>query len=105
MKERTIRFITSRYEELFQIIDGGTVRVSYPDCAFLMKCRYVDDYHLYWGKDLKELDGGQLDNPDFTLKEARDEILSDMRWDACKKYPATYEELWEDVENQDEIYF
>lgn len=33
------------------------------------------DYTLY-GPDYKELDGGQLDNPDLTLAEAGKEILA-----------------------------
>ncbi len=35
------------------------------------------DYTLY-GPDFKALDGGQLDNPDLSLLEARDEILADL---------------------------
>ena len=50
MKEkRSIRFINSRYQDLFQIQDGGTIRVVFPDRTFVQKCRYIDDYHTKIG--------------------------------------------------------
>ena len=50
MKEnRSIRFINSRYQDLFQIPDGGTIRVVFPDRTFVQKCRYIDDYHTKIG--------------------------------------------------------
>ena len=48
-KERNIRFINSRYQDLFQIPDGGTIRVVFPDRTFVQKCRYIDDYHTKIG--------------------------------------------------------
>lgn len=50
MKEkRSIRFINSRYQDLFQIPDGGTIRVVFPDRTFVQKCWYIDDYHTKIG--------------------------------------------------------
>ena len=47
--ERSIRFITTDYEELFRIPDGGTVLVTFPDRQFAEKCSYIDDYHMKVG--------------------------------------------------------
>lgn len=45
-----IRFIDSRYNELFRIPNGGTVTVTYPDGAgYTAKCTYLDDYHTQIG--------------------------------------------------------
>ena len=33
-----IRFINSRYKELFRIPDGGTIQVDYPDRHYAAKC-------------------------------------------------------------------
>lgn len=50
--DHSIRFITSSYDELFRIPDGGTVKVQYPDRSFIAKCEYVDDYHTRIGTEL-----------------------------------------------------
>ena len=34
-KDRSIRFITSKYDELFRIPDGGKVKIDYPDRSFV----------------------------------------------------------------------
>ena len=49
-KDRSIRFITPSYDELFRIPDGATIKVTYPDRESIQKCRYIDDYHLYVGR-------------------------------------------------------
>ena len=41
-----IRFITSRYDLLFYIPNGGLISVDYPNRpAIVAKCEYQDDYH------------------------------------------------------------
>lgn len=45
--ERGIRFIDSRYKELFRIPDGDQIRIQYQDDAHSdCTCRYIDDYHV-----------------------------------------------------------
>lgn len=43
--DHSIRFITSNYEELFRIPNGGKVQIDYPDRSFVAPCEYIDDYH------------------------------------------------------------
>lgn len=43
--DQSIRFITSDYEELFRIPNGGKVQIDYPDRSFVAPCEYIDDYH------------------------------------------------------------
>ena len=43
--DHSIRFITSDYEELFRIPNGGKVQIDYPDRSFVAPCEYIDDYH------------------------------------------------------------
>jgi len=50
--DHSIRFITSNYDELFRIPNGGKVRVDYPDRSFLAPCEYIDDYHTRIGGEV-----------------------------------------------------
>ena len=44
--ERGIRFIDSRYNELFRVNDGGEIVITNCDGQkFVRICRYIDDYH------------------------------------------------------------
>ena len=56
-------------EAAYQLDNGNTLFVQTTETGY--------DYTLY-GPDFKALDGGQLDNPDLSLLEARDEILADL---------------------------
>ena len=48
--ERGIRFVDSRYNELFRIPDGGKIRITYPDGERHEEtCRYIDPYHIEVG--------------------------------------------------------
>ena len=51
-KDRSIRFITSKYDELFRIPDGGKVKIDYPDRSFVAPCEYIDDYHTRIGGEI-----------------------------------------------------
>lgn len=51
-EERSIRFITSNYDELFRLPDGGKVRIEYPDQSFIAPCTYIDDYHAQIGGEV-----------------------------------------------------
>ena len=51
-QENEIRFITSSYDELFRIPDGGTVQVTFPDRQFSERCNYIDDYHMKVGNSV-----------------------------------------------------
>ena len=50
MDDKTIKFIDSGYKELFQIPDGGSIRVTYPPEdgrePAVRACKYLDDYHF-----------------------------------------------------------
>ena len=56
------------------------------------------DYYTIYGKDFHEIDGGVYDNPDISIGEAMEEILSDegIPMTACKVMD--YEELQEKAE-------
>ena len=56
-------------EAAYQLDNGNTLFVQTTETGY--------DYTLY-GPDFKALDGRQLDNPDLSLLEARDEILADL---------------------------
>lgn len=48
--EKGIRFIDSRYNQLFRIADGGRIKLEYPDGNSDIKtCRYIDEYHVEVG--------------------------------------------------------
>lgn len=48
-KGKEIRFIDSRYHDLFKIPDGGCVQIQYPDETVIKPCRFIDEYHTQIG--------------------------------------------------------
>ena len=47
MEPKEIRFIDSRYNELFRIKDGESITVKFSDGSMSdRKCTYIDDYSL-----------------------------------------------------------
>ena len=53
MEQKEIRFIDSRYNELFRIKDGESITVKFSDGSMSdRKCTYIDDYHTKIGYDI-----------------------------------------------------
>ena len=51
--KKEIRFIDSRYNELFRIKDGESITVKFSDGSMSdRKCTYIDDYHTKIGYDV-----------------------------------------------------
>ena len=49
--KRGIRFITPDYKELFRILDGDKIRITWSDGERVERtCRYIDDCHLELGR-------------------------------------------------------
>ena len=47
---KKIRFIDSRYHDLFQIYDGESIEIKYPDRETVKrKCTFIDEYHTKIG--------------------------------------------------------
>ena len=45
-EKKEIRFIDSKYRELFRIQDGDSIEISYPDREdVIRKCTFIDEYH------------------------------------------------------------
>lgn len=72
----------------WKIGDKGYLMVQVCDSGY--------DYTLY---DLAmiEIDGGQLDDPELTLNEARDEILDDLGWNNQTLFLEDYEDMQEKI--------
>lgn len=49
---RKIRFINSRYEELFEIPDGNYIEICYPQKKILKPCKFIDEYHTKIGNEV-----------------------------------------------------
>ena len=62
------------------------------DYLYIQTSETSYDYTLY-GPDYKELDGGQLDNPDLSLAEAGKEILAAYELSAGKMEPLAGDRL------------
>lgn len=60
----------------------------------IQTCEDGYDYTLFDDK-LIEIDGGQLDNPDMSMKEIRTEILEDFKLDKRDLVETDYDELME----------
>ncbi|MDO4647894.1 MAG: hypothetical protein Q4B26_04525 [Eubacteriales bacterium] len=85
--EKSIRFITSQYEDKFKMPEGGVVTVTYPDRSFSAKCEYIDDYHMRLGHDgfhicqfaeMLERSGGRCE-PEAEIQEPQ------AAWDIGRK--------------------
>ena len=51
--EKGIRFINSRYDELFRIEDGEKIKIRYSDGKEMERvCRFIDEYHMEVGSNL-----------------------------------------------------
>lgn len=46
---KEIRFIDSRYHDLFRIPDGGCVQIQYPNGTVIKPCKFIDEYHTQVG--------------------------------------------------------
>ena len=71
-------------EAAYRLENGNTLYVQTSETGY--------DYTLY-GPDNKELDGGQLDNPDLSMLVARDEILSVLEQEAAVTEALTGDKL------------
>jgi len=50
MEKNNIRFIDSRYNELFTVPDGGKIQIAYLDGGTVIRaCKYLDDCHVRVG--------------------------------------------------------
>ena len=53
--EKGIRFIDSKYNDLFRIPDGGLIQIEYPnDKPKHCVCRYIDPYHVEIHKKMSD---------------------------------------------------
>ncbi|NLB82152.1 MAG: hypothetical protein GX800_11225 [Clostridiaceae bacterium] len=53
MKDKTIRFIDSQYNDLFTIPDGGNIELTFLGGEkVIRKCTYIDDYHTKVGHNV-----------------------------------------------------
>jgi hypothetical protein len=50
MDKKKIRFIDSRYNNLFEVEDGESVELVFPDGERVVRvCKYIDETHFYYG--------------------------------------------------------
>lgn len=151
---KEIRFINSRYDDMFRIPDGATIQIEFSNEKVIKVCRYIDDYHTRIGSNLyhicqfaemmervgakyypedeimdeqtawkvgqnhylalqtsedgydytlydenfNEIDGGQLDDPELSMKEARKGILNGFRLGRKDLETIDYDDLLEKAE-------
>ena len=80
----TLEQVKAPQEAAYRLESGDYLHIQTSETGY--------DYTLY-GPDYKELDGGQLDNPDLTLAEAGKEILSIHELPAGTMEPLTGDRL------------
>ena len=89
---------SNSYQTELEIVDEQVAwRVGPDRYLALQTCEDGYDYTLY-DKDFREIDGGQLDNPELSMLEARNEILEDFGLQMCELRLEDYEEIMEKVE-------
>lgn len=72
-------------------IDGGSHYLA------IQTCDSGYDY-TFFNKDFEELDGGQLDNPEFSMAQAIYELLADEGWEQAELEATDYDTLMEQAE-------
>lgn len=72
-------------------IDGGSLYLA------VQTCDSGYDY-TFFNQEFEELDGGQLDNPEFSMAQAIYELLSDEGWEQDKLEAMDYDTLMERAE-------
>ena len=72
-------------------IDGGSLYLA------VQTCDSGYDY-TFFNQEYEELDGGQLDNPEFSMAQAIYELLSDEGWEQAKLEATDYDTLMEQAE-------
>ena len=50
--KQDIRFIDSRYRDLFKLPNGGFIQVDYPDETVIKQCVFIDPYHTQVGNNV-----------------------------------------------------
>ena len=84
-----------------EYLDGCNSEIAYQTGRGYFSIQTVSDGYDYtiYGKDFREIDGGVYDNPDITIGEAMEAILSDegIQMATCKVM--NYEELQEKAED------
>ena len=71
--ERGIRFIDSRYNQLFRLKDGGKIRIEGKEAT--VTCRYIDAYHVEIGNNLYHIAeyADRCEQCGYTVKPAQPE--------------------------------
>lgn len=77
--------------------DEAAWKVGQDRYLAIQTCEDSYDYTLF-DKDFKEIDGGQLDNPDLSMLEARAELLDDFGLQMKELRVQIYEEVLEKAE-------
>ena len=72
-------------------IDDGSLYLA------VQTCDSGYDY-TFFNQEFEELDGGQLDNPEFSMAQAIYELLSDEGWEQAKLEATDYDTLMERAE-------
>lgn len=52
LPQKDIRFISSDYQTLFYLPDGGSIEVELPGRKFTVRCECLDDYHTRIGSEV-----------------------------------------------------
>ena len=96
-EKRNLDGLCKDNEELSLWLDNG----SY---FYIQTCEDGWDYTLY-NEEFLEIDGGQLDNPEYSMAEATREILRDFGFSVKNPVPISSEELQERVSQAEEKQF
>ncbi|RKJ22311.1 hypothetical protein D7X48_01830 [bacterium D16-50] len=83
-----------------EYLDGCNSEIAYQTGRGYFSIQTVSDGYDYtiYGKDFREIDGGVYDNPDITIGEAMEAILSDEGIQVALCKVMNYEELQEKAE-------
>ena len=114
---KEIRLINSHYEDLYRIPDGGHADV-YPEIQTqdeqaawelggkgylaIQSCEDGWDYTIYHS-DYSVMDGGQLDAPELTIQEAREQILEAHHMEKGRRLLQDYDAGMDKVAEAEEL--
>ena len=73
-------------------------RLGHEEFLLLQRTDTGYDYTIY-NRDLSLLDGGQLDDPDLTMKQAREQILEMHGYARKNRFEASFDDILEKAES------
>ena len=99
-----VRLINSHYDDLYRVPNHGVVQVDRSDgSSYTARVEHLDDYHFDMGEFGNVYHGGQLDEPELTIQEVREEILEAHHMEKGRRVLKDYDLIMDKAAEAEEL--